>query len=158
MAQNVVNEADVEWIERSHGETFASRRAYLGEAAGGEQLGCSLYEIPPGKSHCPYHYHGANEEAAYVLSGEGTLRSPEGEEALSAGDYVSFPVGEAGAHRIRNDSSDTLRYLCFSTRHEPEAVVYPDSAKLGVFWGAAPDSPSKLFPLDADVDYWEGES
>lgn len=155
---NVVNEADVERIERSHGEAFASRRARLGEAAGGEDLGCSLYEIPPGKSHCPYHYHSANEEAVYVLEGEGTLRSPAGKTVISEGDYVAFLTGLDGAHRIENSADETLRYLCFSTMREPEVVTYPDSEKIGVYGMETPGSPRKLFPASAEVDYWDGES
>lgn len=158
MTPNVVNEDEAEWIERSHGEGFASRRACLGVAAGSENLGCSLYEIPPDRSHCPYHYHSANEEALYVLAGSGTLRSNAGEQAISEGDYVAFPVGEEGAHRITNDSDGPLRYLCFSTMREPEVVIYPDSEKVGVFWGETPDAPGKLFPAEAAVDYWEGET
>lgn len=158
MTPNQVNADDVERIERSHGEAFASRRACLGEAAGGEDLGCSLYEVPPGRSHCPFHYHGANEEALYVLEGAGTLRSTAGDADLSEGDYVAFPAGEDGAHRVVNSSEETLRYLCFSTMREPEVVIYPDSEKVGVYWGELPGSPGKLFPADADVDYWDGES
>lgn len=159
MTPNVINEDDVEWMERSHGEAFASRRASLGVAAGSEKLGCSLYEIPPGHSHCPYHYHSANEEALYVLTGKGTLRVKENDdEDLSEGDYVAFPVGEEGAHRITNSSDETLRYLCFSTMNEPEVVMYPDSDKIGVFWGETPGAPHKIFREEADVDYWDGET
>lgn len=67
----VVNEADAESIDRSHGETFASRDIELGLTAGSEALGCTLYEVPPDHSAVPYHYHTANEEALYVLTGEG---------------------------------------------------------------------------------------
>jgi uncharacterized cupin superfamily protein len=45
---NVVNKQDLEWGEQSHGEKFSFRRKQLGSAAGGEKLGCSLYEVPPG--------------------------------------------------------------------------------------------------------------
>lgn len=58
---NVVNEQDLEWGEQSHGEKFGYRRKQLGSAAGGEKLGCSLYEVPPGRRAWPYHYHLANE-------------------------------------------------------------------------------------------------
>ena len=74
---NVVNEQDLEWGEQSHGEMFGYRRKQLGSAAGGEKLGCSLYEVPPGRRAWPYHYHLANEEAIYVLEGSGTLRIDE---------------------------------------------------------------------------------
>jgi uncharacterized cupin superfamily protein len=46
---NVVGDQDVEWSEHSHGEKFGYRRKSLGSAAGGDKLGCSLYEVPPGR-------------------------------------------------------------------------------------------------------------
>ena len=78
---NVVGDQDVEWNEQYHGEKFGYRRKSLGSAAGCEKLGCSLYEVPPGRRAWPYHYHLANEEAIYVLEGSGTLRIG-GEEIL----------------------------------------------------------------------------
>src|SRR3990170_7525435 len=122
---NVVNEQDLEWGEQSHGK-FGYSRKQLGSAAGGEKLGCSLYEVPPGRRAWPYHYHLANEEAIYVLQGSGTLRLGEREITLSQGDYVALQVGEAGAHQIINTWEGPLRYLCFSTMIEPDAMVYPD--------------------------------
>lgn len=158
MTPDVVTEEDAEWTERSHGETFSARAARLGLAAGNESLGCTLYEVPPGRSQCPYHYHTANEEALYVLAGAGTLRTNAGDKEISDGDYVAFPIGEEGSHRITNTSDGVLRYLCFSTMRDPEVVVYPDSNKIGV-WGEAPGAPNrKLLRRDAEVDYWDGES
>ena len=78
---SVVSDGDLEWDEQSHGEKFGYRRKQLGSAAGGQKLGCSLYEVPPGCRAWPYHYHLANEEAIYVLGGSGTLRIG-GEEVL----------------------------------------------------------------------------
>ena len=95
---NVVNEQDLGWGEQPHGERLGYRRKQLGSAVGGEKLGCSLYEVPPGRRAWRYHYHLANEEAIYVLKGSGTLRIGEREVALSRGDYVAMPVGEVGAH------------------------------------------------------------
>ena len=46
---NVVSERNVKWIEHSRGEKFGYRRKSLSSATGGEKLGCSLYEVPPGK-------------------------------------------------------------------------------------------------------------
>lgn len=50
----------------------------LGREAGGERLGCTLEEIAPGERPAQYHYHTGNEEALYVLDGEGTLKMPGG--------------------------------------------------------------------------------
>lgn len=67
------NESDLDWTEADHDET-RFRRKQLAEAAGGERIGCSLYELSLGSRSWPYHYHTANEEAIYVLSGTGMLR------------------------------------------------------------------------------------
>ena len=160
---NVVNEDGLEWGEQSHGESFGYRRKALGAAANGEKLGCSLYEVPPGRKAWPYHYHLANEEAIYVLEGSGTLRIGARNIALSRGDYAALPASEAGAHQISNTSDGPLRYLCFSTMAEPDVLVYPDSGKIGLFAGSAPGGPkeertlNKYLRADAEVDYFEGE-
>ncbi len=156
-----VNEADLEWSDTERGET-AFRRKKLAAAAGGDRLGCSLYELPPGGRSWPFHYHTANEEAVYVLAGEGRLRTGNGEHTLAAGDYVALPAGEEGAHRVVNDGDAPLRYLAVSTMTEPDVTVYPDSEKFGVFVGAPPGGEGErdlagYYPVDADVDYWEGE-
>ena len=41
----------------------------VGPLVGGEQLGLSVYELPPGQSICPYHYENAEEEWLIVLTG-----------------------------------------------------------------------------------------
>ncbi len=160
---NVVGHRDVEWSERYHGESFGYRRKALGSAAGGEMLGCSLYEVPPGRRAWPYHYHLANEEAIYVLEGSGTLRIGADEIQVSEGDYVALPATAEGAHQLINTSEEVLRYLCFSTMVEPDVTVYPDSGKIGIFGGAAPGGPneqrtfSKFLRGDAEVGYYDGE-
>ena len=73
-------------------------------SAGGEKLGCSLYEVPPGRRAWPYHYHLANEEAIYVLEGSGTLRIGGEEIRVSQGDYVALPASAQAAHQLVNDS------------------------------------------------------
>lgn len=160
---NVVNVDDLEWGEQSHGDRFGHRRKQLGSVAGAEKLGCSLYEIPPGRRAWPYHYHLANEEAIYVLEGSGTLRIGEKEVEISRGDYVALPAGPAGAHQVINSSDAPLSYLCFSTMAEPDVLIYPDSDKVGLFAGAAPGGPKdkrilqKYLRSDAEVGYYDGE-
>ena len=48
--------------------------ARVGPLVGGEQLGLSVYELPPGQGICPYHYENAEEEWLIVLVGRPTLR------------------------------------------------------------------------------------
>ena len=160
---NVVSTGDLERTERSHGEKLGFRRVSLGAAAGGEKLGCSLYEVPPGKRAWPRHYHFANEEAIFVLEGRGEVRIGEKEVAISAGDYATLLAGEVGSHQVINTSDAPLRYLCFSTMVAPDVTVYPDSNKVGIFGGSAPGGPkerrtfSKFLEASAEVGYYEGE-
>src|SRR3712207_603349 len=160
---NVVGDGDLEWEEQSHGEKFGYRRKQLGPASGGEKLGCSLYEVAPGRRAWPYHYHLANEEAIYVLEGSGILRIGGEEVQVSKGDYVALPARSEAAHQLVNSSEAVLRYLCFSTMVEPDVMVYPDSGKVGIFGGAAPGGPkedrtlSKFLRGDAEVGYYDGE-
>lgn len=160
---NVVSPSDSAWVEFPHGERYGVRRQQLGARAGSSELGCSIYELPPGKRSFPYHYHLANEEAIYVLSGEGAVRLPEGEVPVRAGDYVALPAGERGAHQVINTSGAPLRYLCVSTMREPDVAMYPDTNKLAVFAGSAPGGAMDRRTLTlflsgvATVGYWDGE-
>jgi uncharacterized cupin superfamily protein len=112
-----------------------------------------IYEIPPGKSAYPYHYHHKAEETFYILRGEGTLKTPDGEKAVRAGDLLFFPANESGAHKLTNTGTDILAYIDFDVIHDLDAAVYPDSGKIGV-WGK---EVNRVFPTEAAVDYFAGE-
>ena len=155
-----VNETDIDWSDVGRPGSDA-RRKRLAAAAGGEEIGCSLYELPAGERAWPYHYHTGNEEALYVLSGTGRLRLTDEEHALSPGVYAAFQTGEEGAHQVINDSAELLRYLVVSTMTDPDITVYPDSETFGVYAGSAPggDMDERLlagyFRQGDDVEYWE---
>ena len=113
-----------------------------------------VYELPPGKSAYPYHYHLNNEETFFILKGEGLLRSAEGARAVKAGDLLFFPAGEKGVHKLTNTSeTELLVYLDFDVVHDLDVAVYPDSGKLGI-WGK---DVNKVYRMDDDVPYYEGE-
>ena len=114
----------------------------------------SVYEIPPHKSAYPYHFHHNNEETFYILSGEGVLRTPEGEKKVTAGELLFFPTGPAGAHKLTNSSdTENLVYIDFDVAHDVDSNIYPDSDKIGV-WGMG---INQLFPQAEAVDYYNGE-
>jgi uncharacterized cupin superfamily protein len=120
-----------------------------------EQLGASLYELPPGQKTWPYHYELGNDELLVVISGQPTLRDPDGEQLLGPGDCVLFPTGPAGAHQIINRSAEPVRVLLVSSFTMPRGAVQPESDKLMIRW--SPDAEGNLWFRRADaVDYWEG--
>ena len=132
---------------------FEHRQTSVREALGGDLIGCSLYDVDPGNQLWPYHFHWNNEEWLVVVAGTPTLRTPDGERDLRAGDVVGFVEGEGGAHTLVNHSDSTFRVALFSTRNQG-AVVYPDTGKVG----AGPPWDRLYFRRDDAVDYWEGES
>ncbi|WP_164974810.1 cupin domain-containing protein [Halegenticoccus tardaugens] len=125
----------------------------LGQETGGNRLGCTLEEIRPGGRPTSYHYHTANEEAMYVINGKGIVRTPTGTHAIETGDYISFPIGEQGAHSVKNTSDKQLRCLFFSTMHEPDVIVYPDDGELQVLTGAASGQSQDERTIDAVFPY-----
>ena len=159
-SSNIIHEDAMQWTEVSQGK-FRYRRKSFTRALGARLLGFSLYEVPPGASAFPSHFHCANEEALYVLEGEGTLRLGDKEIALRKGHFVTLPPGAGNAHRLVNSSDKPLKYICVSTAVLPDVIVYPDSDKIGVFGGAISGGPDRrptwMFKRSADVGYFEGE-
>ncbi len=104
----------------------------VGERAGAEHLGASVYELAPG-DEMVFHYHVQREELLIVLSGELSLRTAAGWEQLPEGEVVAFPRGERGAHGYRNDSDGPARVLMISEMTGPNISVYPDENQVGIF-------------------------
>lgn len=159
----IVNAEDVEWSDVERGD-HEFRRKRLGAETAGDDLGCSLYEVPESKQAWLRHSHEGNEEAMFVLDGQGTVSlGPDAEERdLSAGDYVALPRGADGTHAIEGGEGG-LRYLMVSTMNEPDITVYPDDDKVGLYGGSPPGGDkaertlSTYLDLNADVPYWDDE-
>lgn len=131
------------------------RRQGLGAIVGARLTGFSLYELPPGEKAWPYHYELNHEELLVVVAGSPTLRTPSGEQRLRAGDVVSFPVGAAGAHELRNDAGEPARFAIASNRVAGSyGYVQPDSDKLGVWDG----DRRRIVRASPELDYWDGEA
>jgi uncharacterized cupin superfamily protein len=133
---------------------YRDRTAGIGAAIGAERLGASVYEVDPGESVNPYHYEGVEEEWLLVLQGAPTLRDPDGEHQLTAGDVVCFRAGPTGAHKVTNRSGSVVRIVMLSTipPREISICVYPDSDKVGVW------PPGRRLRMGENVDYWDGEA
>jgi uncharacterized cupin superfamily protein len=124
---NVDNPA---WEAEQDQGPFRWRRARVGKQAGAQELGASVFDVPPGASMFPLHVHYANEEMLVVLSGRPTLRTIDGERVLAAGEVVLCPTGRAGAHRVDNRADEPARILVVSTMIGPDVVEHLDSEKV----------------------------
>jgi uncharacterized cupin superfamily protein len=137
---------------------FNCRRARIGRQAGAERLGASVWDVPPGEAAYPYHFHLAEEELLFVLSGQPSLRGPDGWRDLEEGEAVSFRAGEEGAHQIVNRTAEPVRLLVVSPNGMPDICVYPDSGKVGAYERRADGGGLReMFLRDDAVDYYEGE-
>lgn len=106
---------------------FRYRAAKLGPLLGADRLDGTVVDLDPGEGSEPYHYVYGREEWLLVLAGTPTLRHPQGEDHLEAGDLVCLPEGPAGAHRLLNRGESVVRALFLSTTGLPANVCYPDT-------------------------------
>jgi uncharacterized cupin superfamily protein len=153
---------DPEWDGSQDQPPFTWRRARLGRTAGSEQLGASLFELPPNASSFPLHLHHANEELLLVVAGRPTLRTLDGERALEPGEVVAFPAGRGGAHRVDNGTDEPVRLLFVSTMLSPEVNEYPDSGKVWArtYAPGAEPGPEDAFLMgrpEENLAYFDGE-
>lgn len=156
----MANVFEPEWDADQERDGFTYRRAKLGAQAGGEKLGASLFEIPPGQATFPYHAHSANEEMLIVLRGKPHLRTADGWRELAEGEVVAFRTGEEGAHQIQNRGEEPVRVLVLSTMVAPEVNLYPDSGKVMAATrapGAAGEGFQESYRREQATDYWDGE-
>lgn len=119
------------------------------------QCQVSVYEIPPLKSNYPYHYHTANTEVFYIVSGIGILRTPEGEQIVNSGDFIVCPPTKDSAHKLTNKSeTEVLCYIDFDTVNSPDIIHYLDSGKTGIIM----KGEESVFYKEMDQkDYYDGE-
>jgi len=111
-----------------YGAAAASRlKRGLGDAGGLSDFGVNLTRLPPGCWSSQRHWHTAEDEFVFVISGELTLISDDGEETLAAGDCAAFPKNVANGHHLINRGNATATYLEIGTRRPMEDVCeYPD--------------------------------
>lgn len=101
-------------------------RQRLGDAGGLTQFGVNLLHLPPGAWSSQRHWHSAEDEFVYVLSGEVALITDHGEATLHAGDCVAFPRNVADGHHLVNRSASTATCLEVGTRTADDCTAYPD--------------------------------
>ena len=123
----------------------------LAEIAGSKHLKFDVRSLDPGKYSYPYHFHRVAEELFIILSGEATLRSPDGCRKVSQGDLVFFEVGPSGAHQLHNHGDVPCVYVDVVTAFGIDVCEYPDSGKINIL------PFREIFEASSKVDYFKGE-
>jgi uncharacterized cupin superfamily protein len=105
-----------------------SRRAKraLGDLFGLTVFGVNLTRLSPGGFSSLRHVHTRQDEFVYVLEGELTLITDDGEVQLRPGMCAGFKAGNGNAHHLVNRSAGDAVYLEIGDRSEGDEVTYPD--------------------------------
>jgi uncharacterized cupin superfamily protein len=101
-------------------------RKRLGDAAGLKNFGVNLTKLTPGSCSALRHWHTKQDEFIYVLEGELTLVTNDGEQTLTSGMAAGFPAGVADGHHLINRSNSEAVYLEIGDRTPDDEVGYPD--------------------------------
>lgn len=112
-------------------EPFASLMAgrekrALGDAFGLVNFGVNLTRLAPGARSALRHSHAEQDEFVYILSGEASLVTDQGETRLCAGMCAGFPAGDGDAHHLLNRTDADVVYLEIGDRAPGDTVIYPD--------------------------------
>ncbi|MEM7077765.1 MAG: cupin domain-containing protein [Pseudomonadota bacterium] len=97
----------------------------LTTASGLERIGIHISRIEPGHDSTTHHYHDADEEFLYILSGRGVARIGDETFEVGPGDFMGFPV-PSPAHSLHNPFDEDLVYLMGGERWAVDVVHYPD--------------------------------
>ncbi len=120
-----------------------------------EQCFVAFYEIDPLSFNYPMHYHEANSEAFYIISGRGELHTQDEIKPIKTGDVIVCPPGIEGMHQIKNTSeTEKLIYIDFDTTHSPDVIHYPHSNKVGII---IHNKSANFYKKDEEVDYYHDE-
>lgn len=116
----------VAWIRQENEGTQGVRvKTLFSRSEGAVRLAMQIFELEPG-GHTPFHAY-VWEHEAYVMEGRGTVRGPEGDLSVEAGDAVYIPAGEP--HQFLA-GEEGFRFLCAVPILKEEATAgasRPDS-------------------------------
>jgi len=121
-------------------EPCATRaKTTLGDVVGLSQFGVNLLVLQPGCWSAQRHWHQNEDEFIYVLEGEVSLVTDEGESLVRVGEFAGFPAGQPNGHHLVNKGSEPVKVLEVGTRAENDTASYPDVdlkavTKGGKYW------------------------
>jgi len=96
----------------------------LSGPAGLERIGVHLVRIESGRDSTQFHYHDADEEFIYILSGRGIAEIGGDRFEVGPGDFMGF-TAPSPAHNLHNPFAEDLVYLVGGERNPNDVVHYP---------------------------------
>jgi len=128
-SRHLITAADMAAMdERAHVHQFNANAVRLtrtlGVPVGLERIGIHLVRLEPGRDSTQHHYHDADEEFIYVISGRGVAHIGDERFDVGPGDFMGFPA-PSPAHSLSNPHQEVLIYLVGGERNAVDAVHYP---------------------------------
>jgi uncharacterized cupin superfamily protein len=113
----------------SYPEPFFSRmskreKRQLGDQFGLKNFGVNLTRLFPGGESALLHRHSKQDEFVYILQGEPTLVTDDGEVTLGPGMCAGFPA-QGRAHQLVNRTALDVLYLEIGDRSAGDEGFYP---------------------------------
>jgi uncharacterized cupin superfamily protein len=96
----------------------------LGDVFGLKNFGVNLTTLHPGGESALLHRHSKQDEFIYVLEGNPTLVTDQGEVALAPGMCAGFPA-QGLAHQLVNRTGSKVTYLEIGDRTPGDEGSYP---------------------------------
>jgi uncharacterized cupin superfamily protein len=109
-----------------HAKTSRREKRPLGDFFGLTVFGVNLTRILPGGYSALRHAHSKNDEFVYIVQGEPTLVTNDGETKLRPGMCAGFKAGTGDAHHLVNRTDQDVLYLEVGDRLGGDEVDYPD--------------------------------
>lgn len=102
-------------------------RQTVGDPLGLKNFGVNLTTLEPDSWSSIRHWHTRQDEFIFVVKGELTLVTDEGEQTLTPGMAAGFPAGSKNGHHLVNRSSEPATYLEVGDRTAGDEAFYPDA-------------------------------
>jgi len=115
----------------SYPEPFASRmtgrqKQPLGDLFGLANFGVNLTRLAPNAVSALRHAHSKQDEFIYILQGNPTLHTDDGQTRLSPGMCAGFKAATGNGHQLINQTSEDVVYLEIGDRTPGDEGTYPD--------------------------------
>jgi uncharacterized cupin superfamily protein len=118
----------VQRIQHQFNSNAVRHTQSLSDIVGLSRLGLHVVTLEPGRDSTTHHYHDADEEFIYILSGNGSAKIGDQRYRIGAGDFMGFPA-QSAPHSLHNDSDQALVYLMGGECAAVDVVHYPDIAR-----------------------------
>lgn len=110
-------------VEAQEAADGVTMRVVIGPEQGAPFFNMRVFEVQPGYS-TPHHSHWWEHEV-FVLSGEGVVKTKDGDQPIGHGSTVFVPGG--AMHQFQNTGDGVLRFICLIPQAWLGRVERPES-------------------------------